>query len=188
LNEQIFGGDGVHTTSLTVNMIDVTLNGTLGTGQIIVSSAHSDVNFTAPAEEQGEVRMTGGGRLGGGDNDMSSDKNFATFGFNAGLKNGVPDGQLEYNDHGRGLKFHSTSITSFSLDPNNPNCAIFSGTGRLNGVDGYTFTVRACDNAEPGRGADTFEITITGPNGYSYSSDTYFSDVLTGGNIQEHRQ
>jgi hypothetical protein len=183
LNEQILGGDGVHSTSLTVDMIDVMLNGSLGTGEIIVSSAHSDVNFTTPGPSpgQGEVHMTGGGRLGSGPGD------FATFGFNAGLHNGAPEGQLEYQDHGRHYNFHGTSITSFSVDPNNPNCVTFSGTGRLNGVDGYTFTVTACDNADPGRGNDTFEITIWGPNGFKYSSDDFYVDVITAGNIQEHR-
>ena len=163
LNEQIFGGDGVHSTSLTVDMIDIMLNGTLGTGEIIVSSAHSDVNFTTPGPSpgQGEEHMTGGGRLGSGPGD------FATFGFNAGLHNGAPEGQLEYQDHNqsRRLNFHGTSITSFSVDPNNPNCVTFSGIGRLNGVDGYIFTVTACDNGDPGRGQDTFKITIWGPNG-----------------------
>jgi hypothetical protein len=184
LNEQIFGGDGVHSTSLTVDMIDVTLNGSLG-GEIIVSSAHSDVNFTTPGPSpgQGEEHMTGGGRLGSGPGD------FATFGFNAGLHNGAPEGQLEYQDHNqsRRLNFHGTSITSFSVDPNNPNCVTFSGIGRLNGVDGYTFTVTACDNGDPGRGQDTFKITIWGPNGYKYSSIDWYMDVITAGNIQEHR-
>jgi hypothetical protein len=45
LNEQIRGGDGVTTTSLTVNMIHVVLSGSAGSGDIVVSSAHSDVNF-----------------------------------------------------------------------------------------------------------------------------------------------
>ncbi len=183
LNEQIFGGDGKQSTSLTVDMIDVTLAGSLG-GEIIVSSAHSDVNFTipGPSPEQGEVHMTGGGRLG------SSPGDFATFGFNAGLHNGAPEGQLEYQDHNqsRRLNFHGTSITSFSVDPNNLNCVTFSGTGRLNGVDGYTFTVTACDNGDPGRGQDTFKITIWGPNGYKYSSIDWYMDVITAGNIQEH--
>ncbi len=117
LNEQKTDGDGDHRTSLTVDMIDVMLNGTLGTGEIIVSSAHSDVNFTTPgpAPGQGKVFMTGGGRLG------SSPKNFATFGFNAGMDNGVPKGQLEYQDHGQDRNFHSTSITAFSFDPNHPS-------------------------------------------------------------------
>jgi hypothetical protein len=180
LNEQITGGDGVHTTSLTVNMIDVKLNGTLGTGQIIVSSAHSDVNFTAPSQQQGEARITGGGRLG------SDSHNFATFGFNAGLRNGSPEGQLQYTDHGNDLDFHGTAVTSFKVDPNNSNCVTFSGTGRLNGVDGYSFTVTACDNADPGAGHDTFKITITGPNAFSYSSTDFYRDVITAGNIQKH--
>jgi hypothetical protein len=182
LNEQIFGGDGVHSTSLTVDMIDVMLNGTLGTGEIIVSSAHSDVNFTTPgpAPGQGKVFMTGGGRLGSGP------KNFATFGFNAGMDNGVPKGQLEYQDHGNDLNFHGTSITAFSVDSNDTRCVTFSGTGRLNGVDGYTFTVHACDYGDPGAGTDTFEITITGPNGFNYSSNGFYKDVITAGNIQEH--
>lgn len=45
LNQQITGGDGVQTTSLTVNMIHVVLSGGAGSGDIVVSSAHSDVNF-----------------------------------------------------------------------------------------------------------------------------------------------
>jgi len=51
LNEQILEGDGVHTSALTVNMIHVVLKdpltGTI-TVDIIVSSAHSDVNFIPP--------------------------------------------------------------------------------------------------------------------------------------------
>jgi hypothetical protein len=182
LNEEIFGGDGVHSTSLTVDMIDVMLNGSLGSGEIIVSSAHSDVNFTTPGPSpgQGKVFMTGGGRLGSGP------KNFATFGFNAGLDNGVPKGQLEYQDHGQDLNFHGTSITAFSVDSNDPRCVTFSGTGRLNGVDGYTFTVHACDYGDPGAGTDTFRISITGPNGFNYSSNGFYKDVITAGNIQEH--
>src|SRR5882724_8563248 len=57
LNEQIFDGDGVHTSALTVNMIHVTLNdpvtGTI-TVDIVVSSAHSDVNFV-PASKTGNA-------------------------------------------------------------------------------------------------------------------------------------
>src|SRR5712692_6185160 len=66
LNEQIFEGDGVHTSALTVNMIHVVLNDPVTgaiTADIIVSSAHSDVNF-APAPKAGNGFMTGGGKLG----------------------------------------------------------------------------------------------------------------------------
>jgi hypothetical protein len=43
LNEQVTAGDGVTAASLTVNLIHLILNGTLGTGDVIVSSAHADV-------------------------------------------------------------------------------------------------------------------------------------------------
>src|SRR6266849_4171879 len=74
LNEQIPEGDGVHTSGLTVNMIHVVLKdpltGTI-TADIVVSSAHSDVNF-APAPKAGNGFMTGGGKLG-------TDRDIATF-------------------------------------------------------------------------------------------------------------
>src|SRR5207245_1883163 len=136
-------------TSLTVNMIHVVLSGPLTTGDIIVASAHSDVNFT-PAPTPVTGFMTGGGRLGTG-------RNIATFGFNAGpsLK-----GQLEYIDHAQRLKIHSTGITYYSASSKGPTCVTFKGTAQVNNVDGFSFTVdHACDNGEPGVGHDTFEIS-----------------------------
>jgi len=174
LNEQIRSGDGVHSTALTVNMIHVVLNGLLTTGDIIVSSAHSDVNFTpAPTPVPATGFMTGGGRLGTG-------RNIATFGFNAGPRGSQGlKGQLEYKDHAKDLTVHSTGITSFSSLGG--TCVTFSGTARVNNVDGFSFTVNhACDNGEPGVGRDTFEISKDG-----YDS-MYLGDVLTGGNLQLH--
>lgn len=48
LNEQTTGGDNVASASLTVNLIHLNLDGTLGTGDLIVASAHADVSFTQP--------------------------------------------------------------------------------------------------------------------------------------------
>ena len=177
LNEQISSGDGVHTSALTVNMIHVVLQDTLTgviTGNIIVSSAHSDVNF-APAPKEGNAFMTGGGKLGTG-------RDIATFGFNAGSRGGGGlHGQLQYNDHGQNLKVHSLSIDSFEVIAGT-TCVKFSGPARVNNVDGYTVTVnQACDNGEPGVGRDTFDISVSGPN-LSYSR----SGTLTGGNLQLH--
>jgi len=175
LNEQIASGDGVHTSALTVNMIHVVLNGPTGTitGDIIVASAHSDVNFV-PAAKTGNAFMTGGGKLGTG-------RDIATFGFNAGSRGGVLHGQLQYIDHAASLKVHSLSIDSFGLTGETP-CVTFSGSARVNNADGYSFTVnRACDNGEPGVGHDTFDISVSGP-GVSYSR----SGTLTGGNLQLH--
>jgi hypothetical protein len=52
LNEQIVGGNGVTTASLTVNVIHVRITSVLallGLGDIVVSSASAGVDFTAPA-------------------------------------------------------------------------------------------------------------------------------------------
>jgi len=163
LNEQISGGDGVHSTEFTVNMIHVVLTVAV-TGDIIVASAHSDVNFTpAPTTTSVTGFMTGGGRLGTG-------RNIATFGFNAGPRGGSLKGQVQYIDHAQGLHVHSTGITSYDGFDGQPMCRTFSGPARVNNGDGFTVTVDfACDNGEPGVGVDTFEISVTGP-GFSYSS------------------
>ena len=175
LNEQVFSGDGVHTTALTVNMIRVVLTGALQ-GEIIVASAHSDVNFTlAPTPPPVTGFMTGGGRLGTG-------RTIATFGFNARPS---LQGQLQYIDHAQGLKVHSTGLTHY--DSLGGTCVTFSGPARVNGTDGFTFTVKqACDNFEPGVGHDTFEISITDTTGQQSYSSQYLGTVLTGGNLQLH--
>jgi hypothetical protein len=176
LNEQIFAGDGVHTSALTVNMIHVVLEDPLTgviKGHIIVSSAHSDVNFV-PAPKEGNAFMTGGGKLGTG-------RDIATFGLNAGSRGGRLHGQLQYTDHGQKLNVHSLSIDSFEEIAGTP-CVKFSGKARVNKVDGYSFTVRqACDHGEPGHGKDSLDVSVDGP-GVSYSR----AGTLTGGNLQLH--
>jgi hypothetical protein len=176
LNEQIRGGDGVHTSELTVNMIHVVLSDPVTgaiTTDVIVASAHSDVNF-APAAKVGNAFMTGGGKLGTG-------RDFATFGFNAGSRGDTLHGQLEYIDHAQGLNVHGLSVDSFRV-MSDPTCVTFSGPARVNGLAGYTFTVnQACDKAEPGIGRDVFDISVSGP-GVGYSRN----GTLTGGNLQLH--
>jgi len=178
LNEQIASGDGVHTSALTVNMIHVVLNdpltGTI-TGDIVVSSAHSDVNFV-PAPKAGNAFMTGGGKLGTG-------RDIATFGFNAGSRGSSGlHGQLQYTDHAQGLNVHSLSVDSFDLISS--TCVTFSGSARVNNVDGYSFKVNsACDNGEPGVGHDTFDISVLDSSGAVVNSR---SGTLTGGNLQLH--
>jgi hypothetical protein len=177
LNEQILEGDGVRTSALTINMIHVVLKdpltGTI-TADIVVSSAHSDVNFV-PAPKVGNAFMTGGGKLGSG-------RDIATFGFNAGSRGGGGlHGQLQYTDHAASLRVHSLSIDSFEL-MTGTTCVTFSGSARVNNVDGYGFTVhQACDNGEPGVGRDYFDIYVSG-HGNTYSR----RGTLTGGNLQLH--
>jgi uncharacterized repeat protein (TIGR03803 family) len=58
---------------------------------------------------------------------------------------------------------------------------VFSGHGTWNGADGYSFEVRATDTGEPGRGRDTFAITIRDANGVVVSTA---AGTLIEGNIE----
>jgi hypothetical protein len=60
----------------------------------------------------------------------------------------------------------------------------FSGTGRWNGVAGYRFEMAASDRGEPGRGRDTFSLTVFAPDGTVVES---VSGVLRDGNIKSLR-
>src|SRR2546427_4422448 len=73
-------------------------------------------------------------------------------------------------------RFVATAITfvAFSDDPAitpdrkpkvSVDTVVFSGTGRWNGAPGHTFEVQATDAGEPGRGRDTFSLTIRSPSG-----------------------
>ena len=126
-------------------------------------------------------KITGGGTLDPGQ------RNFG-FVINTKLKNGVSsfNGNLQYQDKTLGIRLHSTSLDTLQFASD--GSATFSGEARVNGVSGYRFTVVVRDSGEPGRGKDSFEITIEGPTGFSYDSDevTANDGLLRGGNIQFH--
>ena len=165
LNEQITSSSA-GTNAITVNALDLKV----ATGeQVIVSSAHSDITCgtTHPVTKD---FMTGGGFI-------VVNNAHANFGFVAGFKpqQSTPSGQLNYMDHNTGMHVQSTSITSYG---GSGNTRTFSGSATINGQSGYTFTVTATDNGNPGAGKDTFSIQLS--NGYKASG------VLGGGNIQLH--
>jgi len=164
INEQITSSSG-GTQSITVNALDLTL---LNGIQVIVSSAHSDIHCGVSLPTPKDF-ITGGGYItvnGGRDN----------FGFVAGLKPGhtTVSGQLNYIDHSSGDHVKSIDVTSYS---GSGVCRTFSGPGTAN-EQSVTFTVNACDNAQPGIGSDTFSIQLS--NNYCASG------VLDGGNIKLH--
>ncbi len=139
--------------------------------EVTVSFAHSDITCVSgvtPPHVKKDF-MTGGGFI-------IVNGAHANFGFVAGFKPGktTVSGQLNYIDHSNGSHVKSTSVSSYS---GTGVCRTFSGPGTVNGQS-VTFTVNACDNAEPGKGSDTFGIQLS--NGYSASG------VLAGGNIQLH--
>jgi probable HAF family extracellular repeat protein len=88
--------------------------------------------------------------------------------------------------------FHATSVkvVSFSDNPALTPSArrkvlvdsvAFSGTGRWNGKKGYSFEASASDAGEPGRGRDTFSITVKDPSGAVVAT---FEGTLAAGNVQ----
>jgi hypothetical protein len=112
---------------------------------------------------------------------------------------GAERGRLQYRrrqilaERDRVDRFAVTAIASvtFSNDPAltpggraTVDTVRFTGTGDWNGAAGYTFEVLATDAGEPGRGIDTFTLTIRAPGGGVVAA---VSGVLTHGNIQSIR-
>jgi len=139
-------------------------------------------------QDDNNSRITGGGKLDGG-------RDFATFGLNA-----RPDqGHIEWVQHCLGgatdaatcsfgsFTFHESTIDDYG-EGTDPNCRVWSGSGEATfkdqaSPDGtFTFTAKACDSGEPGRGRDFICFDMVG------DGDTYHREgMLTGGNIQLHK-
>ncbi len=171
INEQIVG-----TNSITVNALDLT---TLAGTQVIVSHAESDITCVSTPPPVSKDFMTGGGFI------TNPDGSHDNFGFVAGFKPGqtAVSGQFTYIDHSTGLKVKGTVNAYSANDPNNPNSRKFGGPADVDGggLTGCTsFTVTAADNGEPGKGTDTFGITLSG------CTYTAGPATLTGGNIKLH--
>ena len=60
----------------------------------------------------------------------------------------------------------------------------FAGTGRWNKQGGDTFSAVAIDAGEPGRGRDSFAITVKDATGRVVATA---NALITGGNIQSSR-
>lgn len=105
-----------------------------------------------------------------------------TFGMSGGIRRGEFWGHLTYNDHGIGLKVHSTAVIGFELDPTDANGRIITYAVTINGSAG-TARLRVVDNGEPGRD-DIFDLTLS--TGYHASGDLG-GGRPGGGNIQLHK-
>jgi hypothetical protein len=117
--------------------------------------------------------------------------NHANFGFVAsatvqddGVTLGDFQGELSYHDHRIDLRLHSTDMTGFEVISNTKFC--FKGVADVTIANGIPcscdFVVTVEDIAEPGKGADTFTISLPGVmvDGAPYSQ----TGLLGGGNIQ----
>ena len=139
-------------------------------------------------------KMTGGGRVNDDQPVQPAPRKgkptaaHTSHGFELAVAaDGSFDGNLEFNDHRNGDRFHVTQFTRIefvddpAIDPGRPpasfDTAIVEGTGRLNGVDGVEFSAVIADAGEPGT-SDTFSITI--------DSVPRIDGVLEVGNHQAH--
>ena len=164
INEQTATGNGSNYGAITVNALHIEI---FGVADVVVSSAHADINCASPAA-RGDF-VTGGGYITG-----TPSTQRANFGVAGGIKNGGLWGHLTYIDHGSGMKVKGTSVTSYQVI--NKTTRRITGTAEINGVAG-TYDVVVSDEGEPGTN-DTFAIILS--NGYTASGK------LVGGNIQLH--
>ncbi len=175
INEQMTKENGTF-HEIQVNALHLIV---FGVAEVILSSAESDINCIGPAG-QGPCHdfVTGGGWI------EPAGSSRANFGFNAGLKAGssTPDVHLNYIDHGTGMKVKATSITTYEMGPT-ATSRHFEGSAEVDGAGDYTYSVDVADNGEPGRGADTFSITLKKNGKVVYQAGNH----LAGGNIQLHK-
>jgi hypothetical protein len=122
----------------------------------------------------------------------------ANFGFSSQYKKGatVPTGETEFNFQMGNFNFHSEAYTWLVVSGYK---AQYKGTGSVNGVSGYDFTLTAYDgDVANGGGVDKFRIRITKTNGgnvifdnrmgvSSTDMDTALPEAISGGSIVIHK-
>ena len=122
------------------------------------------------------AKITGGGWI-------SQQTGNTSFGFNVirdvtGLK-----GQLQVRVKNGKDRFHGTSV--LTLNMTSANSGTWTGTGRWDGVAGYSFSVSVVDNGTSGKKGDTISIVIKNPTNVTVFS-TSGAQPLKGGNIVVH--
>jgi hypothetical protein len=130
-----------------------------------------------PPEERDCGKVTGGGWI------VTPSSAKGTFAVSGGIRRGDFWGNLNYNDHGAGLKVKSTRVTGFSEHAVDPNSYIITYDVIINGGLTATATVEVSDRGEPGRN-DDFSIRLS--TGYS-AGGSLGGDGSGGGNIQAHK-
>jgi PKD domain len=145
--------------------------------------------------------ITGGGFVNVGAGSYTADPTLsgrANFGFNSQYKKGstVPTGETEFNFQVGNFNFHSESYNWLVVSGWK---AQYKGTGSVNGVSGYNFTLTAYDgDISGGGGVDKFRIVITdgnhgngvvfdNRNGLPADMDTADPQAIAGGSIVIHK-
>ena len=178
-NAVVFTGDGA-----TASNGDVSVSAPLTAGvySYAVSFAGDDYYLSCATAAGAETivtvapaafKVTGGGWF------VSTGR--TSFGFNAWSDVAGLHGQIQIRTAGKS-RFHGDVVLSLS---GSGNTATWTGTGKWNGVGGYTFSVTVVDNGTSGKKGDTISVVIKAPNG-----STVFSSggpqPLKGGNIVVH--
>jgi hypothetical protein len=121
------------------------------------------------------AKITGGGWISG-------QVGHTSFGFNVIQDVTGLHGQLQVRVRSGKDRFHSTSVLTLTTGTIS---GTWTGTGRWNGVDGYTFTVSVVDNGTSGKRGDTISIAIVNPSNVTVFT-TNGVQPLKGGNIVVH--
>jgi len=167
INEQI-GSASEGNGDLTVNAVHITTT-TPVAADVIIASAHADIHCAQSGLCASKDFVTGGGWIVA---PSGAKRNFAVAGGDTTW------GHLLYIDHGGGPRVKGTGVTKYvSPGLDGANSRHIEGNADIDGVPG-TYTVDVADNGEPGRGVDTFYLSLS--TGYKAGGS------LEGGNIQLH--
>jgi hypothetical protein len=134
------------------------------------TSADTIVTVTAA-----NAKITGGGWISQGAGRTS-------FGFNVISDVTGLHGQLQVSPKGDKNRFHGNTVLMLIAGAHD---GTWTGTGRWNGIDGYTFTVSVVDAGTSGKKGDTISILIKSP-GNATVFTTSGPQPLKGGNIVVH--
>jgi len=169
------------TSTITITVTAPSQPGTIVNTASITSATfdptpgnNSDSETTTVIQQVTPAKWTGAGKI-------KVNGGFASFAFTVKKKkNGVVQGQMDFDNLVTKLDVDSISVNTLTVSG---NTATFTGTVRERVRNGqwsgpYDFTVTVQDNADPGKGRDTFQIQINDP------FNTNESGPLTQGNIE----
>jgi hypothetical protein len=160
------GADLIHAYADTDN------NGVQGPGEPFGEATKA---WVLPVSTPCEVKITDGGWIIA----MNGDR--ANFGGNAkDTANSDPTGNQEYQDQGplTPMNVKAINVLAITCTSDFKQATIF-GDATIDGAGTYVYRIDVEDNAEPGAGADKYEIRLS--TGYDSGLQT-----LQGGNIQIH--
>ncbi len=146
-------------------VVDIVVGGDYyqGSGSSIVAVGDPSLGF-----------FTGGAKLDNGGRPAKVE-------LNPKYKNdGSVQGKVSYSEPGTTLE--STKLDALVVLGQK---AYVLGSGKVNGVPGYSFILTAIDNGEPGRN-DQVGLSVRDPGGTPVAGLTFAPSTLIGGNVQKH--